>query len=188
MNQLLDVVNLTRQINAEKHHLYVLGYLMQEAGEFAEAASAISGFSDMFVPEHAEHDIEEGADVVQNVISNLAMVTDRTADQLVNGVLHAMSSIGGDNRKDPVASNGLIGDCLSILSMSIGRLAESTMIVGGDITHKSKDPDIFHDSALVIHNTIMTIQANRPELSVSDIVMQICTWIEEKNAKWVAIS
>ena len=189
----IDTINITRDVNKNKHHLYVLGYLMQEVGEFTEAVLAIRGQS-KFIANHPHHDIEEGADVIQNVFSHLAMlprVAEFTnAEYLVQSCLDHMDSISDDRDTAgiPIANTTDISDNLAMVQAAVGRFAESTMIVSGDITHKGvKHTPVRYHAAVIINNVFVTLKSNHPELSNEELQMMLLDWTTKKNQKWLSV-
>lgn len=190
--QLVDTINITRKTNADKNDLYVLGYLMQEMGEFCETIYASVVPNSRYKLEHNEHVFEEAADVIQNVYSHLAMVKTHGADNIIITVQHHMKTVETEwhDPKLTIAVPSMSGlETTNMLMAAVGRFAQSSMIEGGHITHKSQSAEtMWLDAAIVINNVFVAVKKCYPEFQNTTLQQFIMKWIDKKNTKWLNVT
>lgn len=189
---LLDTVSITRKTNVDKNELYVLGYLMQEVGEFIEAVDALTNPDSIYDIEHDEHVFDEAADVIQNVFSHAAMFMDGFNESVVNSILIHIPVLENETNSKRVAltiPNMPPAISANMLSMSVGNFAEASMIQMGLIAHKKflANTAAIH-GATVVNNVFGTVKNCYPQMSNEDIQTKIFEWIDKKNKKWLSVT
>lgn len=190
---IIDTINLTRSTNKDKNSLYVLGYLMQELGEFIESVDARVNPHSRFKEEHPNHVFEEAADVIQNVFSHMAMIVPHSDENITHTILEFhMANIDAmsDSSDLPIAVPCMsISQIVSTLMASVGRFAQSSMILSGDITHKSQAADQpWIDAAIIVNNVFVAVKKVYLHQSNETIQSTLMQWIDQKNTKWVNVS
>lgn len=189
---LIDTVSITRTTNVDKNKLYVLGYLMQEVGEFVEAVDAFTNPNSIYDIEHDEHIFDEAADVIQNVFSHAAMFMDGTTISVVNAILIPIPVLEQETNSKRVALTipGMSpAIATNMLTMSVGNYAEASMIQMGLIAHKKflSNTAAIH-GATVVNNVFGVVKACYPHLTNDVIQEKILGWIDKKNKKWLSVT